>query len=178
MQHAGRCAAHADDVDQPGQFLPETAVEYLARRLGDLFRFIADAFEVGDGFAHRHNHAQVDGGRLPPGDEVGTGIIDGDFHLVDAAVAGDDPLGLIAFAFGERLYGALDLFLDQTAHAGEVGTDGVEFRIELLEKMCVHGLSKTAGDVILGALVAWLDEDFVGVAELDQFAKVHVGGEV
>src|SRR5574343_140104 len=35
-----------------------------------------------------------------------------------------------------------------------------------------------AGNVVLGALVLRLDEDFIGLAEFDQFAQIHVGGVI
>src|SRR2546421_347031 len=39
-------------------------------------------------------------------------------------------------------------------------------------------LAEPSGDVVLGLLLLRLDEQLVGDAELDQLAKIHVGGEV
>src|SRR5574343_1222174 len=47
-----------------------------------------------------------------------------------------------------------------------------------LSFMSVPFLAHAAGNVVFGALVFRLDEDFVGLAELDHLAEEHVGSVV
>jgi hypothetical protein len=47
-------------------------------------------FEVGDDLADAEHQAQVGGGRLALGDDVGAVVVDGFFELIDLAVGVDD----------------------------------------------------------------------------------------
>jgi hypothetical protein len=48
-----------------------------AHALGDFLGFVAGAFEVGDDLADAEHQAQVGGGRLALGDDVGAVVVDG-----------------------------------------------------------------------------------------------------
>src|SRR5574343_1709776 len=47
-----------------------------------------------------------------------------------------------------------------------------------LSFMSCSPLAHAAGDVVFGALVVRLDEDFVGLAKLDHLAQIHIGSVV
>ncbi|MPM67332.1 hypothetical protein SDC9_114254 [bioreactor metagenome] len=154
-----------------------------AHALGDLLGLVAGAFEIGDDLADAEHQAQVGSGRLALGDDVGAIVVDGLFQVVDLAVGFDDGFDAGHFARAVGVDGGRNLGFDHAAHLQDVGTQAAEFFVELAGEVLVFvhvgsPLAHAAGDVVFGALVVRLDEDFVGLAELDHLAQIHVGSVV
>jgi len=101
----------------------------------DFLRLVADALQVGDRLADRHDHAQIARGRLPLDDGVAAIAVYGHLVTVDARLVADDPLDELAVSRGESLDRSENLGFDQAAHLQHVRTQAFEIRVELLGKM-------------------------------------------
>jgi hypothetical protein len=101
------------------------------RHLGDLLGFVADAFQIGDGLHHGHDHAQVDRGRLAAGDHVVAGFVEFDLMAIDLAIVGDHLIDQADVARFQTVHGALQLLLDQPPICQHACAQAFEIGIEL-----------------------------------------------
>ena len=85
-QHRLGDRRHARDVDQ---LLDRRVRRVAARRLGDVDREVADAFEIGVDLHRRDDRAQVGGHRLVERQQREAAVVDLDVERVERAVAGE-----------------------------------------------------------------------------------------
>ena len=112
----------------------------------DLLGLVADALEVGDDLADRHDQAQVARRRLALDHDVVDGAVDRDLVAVDARVVFDHLRDERLVAGGEGLDRGEDLRLDQSAHLQHARARGVEVGLELLGNMLGHAHDGSLGE--------------------------------
>ena len=102
-----------------------------AHALGHFFRLVANALKVGDDLDDAEDQAQIDGGGLSPGDQLGALVVDDDFQRVDILVAGNDFLDGRQIAGAVGFDGGRHLILDQAAHLQDVAAQATEIFVKL-----------------------------------------------
>jgi hypothetical protein len=85
------------------------------RRVAELFGFITDALEVGDGLDDRHDEAQVGRCRRPRREDAAAILVDRHFHRVDLVVLPGHFLAEPAVPGHDSLDAVLQLLLDEAA---------------------------------------------------------------
>ena len=106
--------------------------------LGDLLRLVADALEVGGGLDRGEHQAQVAGGRLLAGDDVGAGVVELDLGEVDLLVALNDRFEQLDVTAAQSVQRLRHLGFHQTAHLQHAATDFLQFGVELPESVFGH----------------------------------------
>jgi len=141
-QHLDRDLRGVADRREALRVVPALLVDALGHAR-DLLGLVADALQVGDDLADRHDQAQVAGRRLALDDDVVAGAVDGHLVAVDARVVLDDLRDQRGVAGAEGLDRGEDLRLDQAAHLQHARARGVEVGLELLgDVLCgSHGRS-------------------------------------
>ena len=91
--------------------------DHVHDALGDVYRLIADALEIGIDFGHRENEAQIRGRRLLRGENVEGKFVDLALGGIDQALVFEDQLAAREIAFGVGLAGAIHRQFRETAHA-------------------------------------------------------------
>ncbi|MNP42212.1 hypothetical protein D3C76_1359680 [compost metagenome] len=105
--------------------------EFLQGGATDLVRYVADAFQLGNGLDDRHHQAQVAGGRLAFGNDAHAGLVDRHFHHIDLGITLDHPFGQFTVLVMHRGNGVGELLLHQPAHGQHLSADVLEFSVEL-----------------------------------------------
>ncbi len=115
------------------------SVPRISRRLvGDLLYLVADTLELVDDLGDHQHEAQVDRGRLPPGDDLAAHLIEIDLHLVDLLLVGPyliDRLVVVGLQQRDR---AIELCLDESTHCQDPAADSLHLGVELLVRVYVH----------------------------------------
>ena len=87
--------------------------------LADVFRQIANAFEVVGDAQHGDDCPQIDGHRLPQRDGFDRLFLDLPLHVVNDCIGSDDLMGEKEVAPRQRFHGVGDLLLRKAAHFGD-----------------------------------------------------------
>src|ERR1022692_3998482 len=95
--HGADGSGHASDIDRQ---LDGRQVHQIHDSLGDIYRLIAHALEVGVDLGHRENEAQIRGCRLLRGEDVEGEFIDLALGRVDQALVLEDQAGAGEMAVG------------------------------------------------------------------------------
>ena len=93
------------------------------RALGDVLGEIADALEIGSDADRHHDLAQVARHRLALGDDQDRLLLDRELERVDLVVVGDDVIGSLGVALGQRIDRLGQLILGEPAHLGQHGLE-------------------------------------------------------
>jgi hypothetical protein len=112
--HGADGSGHASDIHW--QF-DGWQVNQIHDALGDIYRLVAYALEVGVDLGHRENEAQIHGRWLLRGEDVEGQFIDLALGGVDQALVFEDQAAAGEIAFGVRLGGAIHRQFRETAHA-------------------------------------------------------------
>ena len=140
-QHVDSDRGHALDFGI-ARHVAAPAAEKLARHQHDLFRFVADALQVGDGLHHHGQHAQIDRGRRPARDDVGAQLVDLHLQRVHLMFHLEHLLDHEHFAAVQRPHRERQLILDRAAHVQDFGAHLLQLCIELRRDMVVlHALT-------------------------------------
>ena len=98
---------------------------------GDAGGFVADAFEIGDGFDDGHHQAQVARRGLAPGNDVSAGVVDADLKAIHGLVEGGHGLRGIRIPGAEAEAHGLQLALHEPAHLRHHGPQLVKLGVVL-----------------------------------------------
>ena len=102
---------------------------------GDFFCFVANSFQIRNGFNNSQYQAQVAGGGLAARNDARAVFIDAHFQAVDAVVFGDHMVGQREIPFMQGFYGMLDLLFYQSAHFEYFGANGFKLYVKLFGDM-------------------------------------------
>jgi hypothetical protein len=97
----------------------------------NLFRFVANAFQISDRFNDCHDHSQITGCRLPPRNDLAADFVYGHFHCIDAMIIGDDIFNQAFVARDKRFNGFFDLTFHEPAHVQHACTNRLEVSVKL-----------------------------------------------
>jgi hypothetical protein len=100
--------------------------------MADLLAFIANAFQIGDGFDGRNDHAQVPGRGRARGQDAAALLVDRDLHAVDLVIILGHGASEHAVAVDQCGQAAAQLLLDESAHGQHLGAYAFEFLVETL----------------------------------------------
>ncbi|MNX47151.1 hypothetical protein D3C86_777020 [compost metagenome] len=136
MQHGAHVGGHVAQFDHGD--MAQFALVHAAGDGGDLLGLVAAAFHVGEHLGYGHQHAQVDGGRLVPGQDAADALVDLDLVAVDFLFPFADFFNQGQVGGGQRVDGLLDHGFHQAAHLQELRTDAFQIGVELLVCMLRH----------------------------------------
>ena len=112
--HGADGGGHARDIDRQIDSRQFNQVHYA---LGDVYRLIAHALEIGIDLGDRENEAEIRGRRLLRGQDVESQFINLALGGVDVTLVFEDQLTACEIALGIRLGGAINRQFRETAHA-------------------------------------------------------------
>ena len=101
----------------------------------DLLGLVADALQVRDRLADRHDETQVSRRGLALDDDVAAIVVDPDLVLVDASLVRNHLVDQVLISVRERVDGPAYLGLHQAAHLQNPRAQGLEVVVVLLGKV-------------------------------------------
>ena len=101
------------------------------RRLGDVDREVADAFEIGVDLDRREDRPQVGGHRLVQREQPEAAVVDLDVQLVDRLVADQHGLDLVEIALGQTVHRSAHALLGEPAHLEQPRREQLELVLEM-----------------------------------------------
>ena len=97
----------------------------------NFFSLITHPLQIGGGFGHGHEQAQIPGGGLAAPNHRGDIVVDLDFHQIDFLLDLDHCIGHIHIEVRKGEYGLTNLRLHQTAELHDPRGNAVQFIVKL-----------------------------------------------
>src|SRR5579863_2427570 len=195
--HGADRGAHAGDVNRQ---LRRRKLDHIHHALGDVYRLVAHAFEIGINLGHGKNESQVDGHGLLHGQQIECGFVNFALGRVDQALAFQHHLASRKVALYISLAGAIHRLLREASHAKQPLPKIVEPKLKArthypnLSLFETHSkpestsksnsarrnssLAEPAGNVIFRLFVRRLGENLLRLVELDQFSQQEESREL